>query len=77
MGLRSAQRFLLLAAAMVGIPAAEPVVIHEWGTFTALHDEAGLPIGGINTDDEPLPRFVHDRVEDLLIGPSEVPPMFF
>jgi hypothetical protein len=77
MDLRSAPRFLLLSAAMVCIPAAEPVVIHEWGTFTALHDEAGLPIGGINTDDEPLPKFVHDQAKMLLIGPSEVPPMFF
>jgi len=77
MGLRIQQRILLLSAAMACIPAAEPVVIHEWGTFTALHDEAGMSIGGINTDDEPLPGFVHDQATMLLIGPGEVPPMFF
>ncbi|HUA65225.1 MAG TPA: hypothetical protein VME24_05210 [Alphaproteobacteria bacterium] len=33
--------------------------IHEWGTFTSLQDESGRALGGINTDDEPVPRFVH------------------
>jgi hypothetical protein len=33
--------------------------IHEWGTFTSLQDESGQAIGGINTDDEPVPDFVH------------------
>src|SRR5262249_54742883 len=36
------------------------LVVHEWGTFTALQDEAGNPIGGINVDDEPVPAFVHN-----------------
>lgn len=40
--------------------AAEPLVIHEWGTFTSLQDEQGRTIGGINTDEEKLPEFVHD-----------------
>ncbi len=34
--------------------------IHEWGTFTALQDETGRALGGINVDDEPLPAFVHN-----------------
>jgi hypothetical protein len=33
--------------------------IHEWGTFTALQDESGQALSGINTDDEPVPKFVH------------------
>src|ERR1700679_1129246 len=33
--------------------------IHEWGTFTSLQDESGQALGGINTDDEPVPKFVH------------------
>src|SRR5688500_17461216 len=33
---------------------------HEWGTFTVLQDEEGQPLGGINTDDEPVPDFVHN-----------------
>jgi hypothetical protein len=37
----------------------EPMVVHEWGTFTSFQDETGRAIGGINTDDEPVPDFVH------------------
>jgi hypothetical protein len=39
--------------------ANEPWQIHEWGTFTSLQDESGRALGGINTDDEPVPKFVH------------------
>src|ERR1700732_1534358 len=39
--------------------AAKKLVIHEWGTFTSLQDEDGKAVGGINTDDEPVPAFVH------------------
>lgn len=51
--------------------------IHEWGTFTSLQDEFGNAIGGINTDDEPVPQFVHRLADFLLLGPTQVPPMFF
>ncbi|MFZ4681859.1 MAG: hypothetical protein ACOYMS_05120 [Terrimicrobiaceae bacterium] len=54
--------------ALLGVTAhlqAAPLVIHEWGTFTSLQDENGAAIGGINTDDEPVPGFVH-RVGNLL-----------
>lgn len=41
--------------------AAEvPLVVHEWGTFTSLQDEQGRELSGINTDDEPVPAFVHN-----------------
>jgi len=40
--------------------AENPVIVHEWGTFTSLQDENGRAIGGINVDDEPVPDFVHD-----------------
>ena len=53
----------------------ESLVIHEWGTFTALQDENGDAIGGINTEDEPVPKFVH-RLGPL-IGLSELPSGFF
>ena len=53
-----------LAYASPGGPSASPssdaLVVHEWGTFTVLQDESGKPVGGINTDDEPLPNFVHN-----------------
>jgi hypothetical protein len=45
----------------------DPLVVHEWGTFTALQDEQGNAIGGINTDAEPVPGFVHDCAQTLLI----------
>lgn len=33
--------------------------MHEWGTFTCLQNEQGEELGGINSDDEALPWFVH------------------
>src|SRR5438552_315009 len=50
---------VLLALAPCIARAAEPLVVHEWGTFTALQDEQGTALGRINTDDEPVPSFVH------------------
>lgn len=41
------------------------LVVHEWGTFTSLQDETGRAIGGLNINDEPLPKFVH-----RLAGPT-------
>ncbi len=50
----------LLALFSIAIPlhAANPVIVHEWGTFTSLQDGRGQAIGGINVDDEPVPDFV-------------------
>jgi hypothetical protein len=42
------------------LSATEPLVIHEWGTFTALQDEKGIALPGINIDDEKLPEFCHN-----------------
>jgi hypothetical protein len=36
------------------------LVVHEWGTFTSLQNEHGKQLGGINIDDEPVPKFVHN-----------------
>ncbi len=44
---------------------AEPLVVHEWGTFTVLQDENGIAVPGINIDDEPVPGFVH-RIGNLI-----------
>ena len=57
--------------------ASNEVLVHEWGTFTSLQDESGNAVGGINTDDEPVPNFVHDVARMLLLSPTEVPPVFF
>ena len=37
----------------------DQLVVHEWGTFTELQNEQGVALNGINTDDEPVPDFVH------------------
>src|ERR1035438_3969689 len=65
-----------LAGALL-VAQAKPLVIHEWGTFTSLQDEAGRTLGGINTDDEPVPEFCHDIHGNLIVGQNEFPPVFF
>jgi hypothetical protein len=55
----------------------QPLIVHEWGTFTSLQDEAGRTLGGINTDDEPVPTFCHDLDSLLIAGPGELPPIVF
>lgn len=56
--------------------AEDKLVVHEWGTFTSLQDEKGKAIGGINSDDEPVPGFVHNLHERFLIKTSELPDVF-
>lgn len=55
--------------------AGDRLVIHEWGTFTSLQDEAGRAVVGVNTDDEPIPAFVH-RISDLIPKPTELAPVY-
>jgi hypothetical protein len=47
--------------------ADDGLVVHEWGTFTSLQDEQGQELSGINTDDEPVPKFVHN-LNPFLLG---------
>jgi hypothetical protein len=70
---------IALVAAVLGRSAhaaaapGQTLVVHEWGTFTSLQDNAGATIGGINVDDEPVPPFVH-RLGGLPIWtPSSMP----
>lgn len=46
----------------LGAPAhaKDTLQVHEWGTFTALQNESGDALPGINIDDEPLPAFCHN-----------------
>ncbi len=62
---RSPQR-----ASSVQVADQDPLVVHEWGTFTSLQDEQGIAIGGINSDDEPVPEFVHGVGKQFLLGPA-------
>src|SRR5262245_19600314 len=70
---RSAACVVLLVAVWSGLfsgatTAGDGVLlVHEWGTFTSLQDEQGSELSGINTDDEPLPKFVHD-FNPFLVG---------
>ncbi len=43
------------------LQAYNPVIVHEWGTFTCLQDEYGKAIQGVNVDDEPVPQFVYEN----------------
>ena len=49
--------------------ASDSLVVHEWGTFTSLQDELGNAVGGINSDDEPVPAFVHRVSGNLIVSP--------
>jgi hypothetical protein len=50
--------------------------LHEWGTFTSLQNESGDALGGINTDDEPVPQFVHRLNYGLVLPASQIPASF-
>lgn len=52
---------------------AAPLIVHEWGTFTELQNDAGTSLGGINTDDEPVPSFVHRVSHGLLAQTYNIP----
>ncbi|MBK7883720.1 MAG: hypothetical protein IPJ81_07915 [Chitinophagaceae bacterium] len=40
-------------------PAQSDLTVHEWGTFTTLHDSKGNQLSGVYLEEEGLPRFVH------------------
>jgi len=63
---------LAVLVPVLAAPDDQRMIVHEWGTFTALQDEQGVAIGGINTDDEPVPGFVH-RMGALLYPNHEIP----
>jgi hypothetical protein len=57
------KRILLLIASTIGlaVQAAEPLVVHEWGTITSRHASDGTALGRLNRIEqwEVLPPFVH------------------
>jgi hypothetical protein len=80
------RKFILAAvgAGMAILPAAAGAQeagdrwqIHEWGTFTALQNEVGRPLGWINTEDEPVPSFCHRLSHSLLVPVDDLAPAFF
>src|SRR6266699_1099748 len=68
---------LLCLLSFCACAESDPLVVHEWGTFTSLQDEAGRAIGGINSDDEPVPKFVHDLNRLLILRPDQLPPVCY
>lgn len=60
---------LVLGTAAIAASAQDQLRIHEWGTFTAMQDETGNALAGINVDDEPVPPFVHNLASFILVKP--------
>jgi len=73
------RRLIFIAAVALFSPAgvsaddasAAQLIVHEWGTFTSLQNEAGETLGGINIDDEPVPHFVHRPDNRRFIEPLQ------
>jgi len=68
-------RYILLTLSSLCLTAFamasdQVMVVHEWGTFTSLQNEAGATLGGINADDEALPAFVKTLRRDLIANPA-------
>jgi hypothetical protein len=66
-------------AVMCGAGSAQEApdkwALHEWGTFTSLQSEQGGTIGWINTEDEPVPGFVHRLRRSLLVPIDDLAPV--
>ena len=60
----------ILVSSAIGLPAAsDPVggmVVHEWGTFLAMHGSDGVTLDGMYHEEHALPAFVHSRGRDQL-----------
>ena len=72
---RLANRLAAVLLALLGAVtdyAHDRLVVHEWGTFTALQDDDGSALSGINVDDEPLPPFVHNLSQRVLARPNSL-----
>lgn len=69
--------FVATAATGWAQESAEKWRVHEWGTFTALQDETGRSLGWINTEDEPVPGFVHRLRRSLLVPIDDLAPVFY
>ena len=71
--LRHITLIALLLVPLSAFASSRDFIVHEWGTFTSLQDpdDNGRTIGGINSDDEPVPQFVHNLAWDLILGDAE------
>lgn len=63
--------FGVIAFALLGGPrpaagkeeAADPLVVHEWGTFTSVAGADGIGLEGLAHEEESLPEFVYSRTQ--------------
>ena len=53
---------LSLTAGAVGAPD-DPLIVHEWGTFTSMQGSDGVVLEGMQHEEERLPHFVYSRTE--------------
>src|SRR5262245_26122504 len=44
-------------------PASDPLVVHEWGTFTSVQGADGIGLEGLQHEEEGLPDFVYSRAK--------------
>lgn len=51
----------ILLATGVSLGAGEPLVVHEWGTFTAVHASDGRLLSGLEREEHALPNFVRSH----------------
>lgn len=74
--MKSPLLFAVMLTYLWAAPAqAGKLVVHEWGTFTSLQDGKGGTVAGVNTDDEPVPSFVHS-LGGMPSAHSEMAPAF-
>lgn len=67
---------LLFASVTVGSEGSDdPLVVHEWGTFTVLQDDHGNAIDGVNINEESLPSFVQELAPNLAPDSHELAPL--
>jgi len=73
--MRRSAAFLILVVTFVlsSAAVAGDLSIHEWGTFTSFQDEQGQALDYINTDDEPVPTFVHQIGTGTVLAPTQFP----
>jgi hypothetical protein len=75
MGMKTTASAVVIAGALTAVLAwagggdaapaapAEPLVVHEWGTFTSVAGSDGITLEGIQREEEGLPPFVYDRTK--------------
>src|SRR5262249_54605999 len=66
---------VMSSSVFAGLAGAQDLLkVHEWGTFTSFQNERGVSFTHINTDDEPVPWFVHQLFYEGRFAPTNIPP---